>query len=149
MFELGATLCGEGGLAWSRRLLVIHHSLESGGRVGFSPPLARYLADKYGYTAEGVPAARARQVELLRGLDQQVARQRAAGSPDLVGARLTAADIYLAATLGSMAPPAQGVRPIIKALRPVFEHLDPEIAAALTPALLAHRDRIAPWLPHQ
>jgi glutathione S-transferase len=149
MLELARDICGEGGLGWSRRLLVVHDSLQSEGRIGFAPPLARYLADKYGYAPERVAAARARTIGVLRALDGQLQRQRAAGSDYLIGDRLTALDLYAAAALGGLVPLPQDIRSIIPALRPVFERLDPDIAAAISPALLAHRARIAPYLPHR
>jgi hypothetical protein len=54
--------------------------------------------------------------------------------------------------LGCRAGPAllplpDSIRPIAPLLRPALEHLDDELANAITPALREHRDRIAPrWL---
>jgi glutathione S-transferase len=145
--DLCNDLCGAWGLAWCRRLLVIDDSYLSEGRRGFQPPLVGILAQKYGYRAQEVPAARARLVEILGRFDAQLARQRAAGRATLVGEALSAADLYFAAAIGNLAPPPDAFRPILPALRPAFEHLDPELAAALTPGLLAHRDRLTAFLP--
>jgi hypothetical protein len=60
------------------------------------------------------------------------------------GQRLTALDFYWAAALGFILPLPDSVRPIAPAMRPVFGRIDEQLAAAITPALRAHRDRIAP-----
>ena len=51
---------------------------------------------------------------------------------------------YSAAALGSLVPLPDSVRPILPPMRPVLERLEPDVRAAISPALLAHRDRIAP-----
>ena len=48
-FGLGHEICGEGGLAWSRRLELIHAGLQNSG--GFPERVSKYLAKKYGYSA--------------------------------------------------------------------------------------------------
>src|SRR5262245_14874472 len=78
MFGLIHELAGEGGLAWSNRLLMIDGSVRSDGREGFPLPVAQYLAPKYGYAAEGASPARARVAEVLALLDRTLAAARAA-----------------------------------------------------------------------
>src|SRR5579863_1111372 len=46
-FGLAHEICGEGGLAWSRRLELIHAGLQNSG--GFPERVSKYLAKKYGY----------------------------------------------------------------------------------------------------
>src|SRR5262245_53389471 len=60
-------LAGEGGLAWSSRLVMIHGGLTSNGERGFPLRVAQFLAPRYGYTPERVPAAldRIREVAAL------------------------------------------------------------------------------------
>ena len=141
MFGLSHDVCGEMGVGWIRRLLLLHASFTTGGSEGFALPVAKFLARRYGYSAELVPAARRRLVEILGALDRKLA---AAGGPWFFGARLTALDFHWAAALGSLLPLPDSIRPIAPELRPVFERLDDDLAAAITPALRAHRDRIAP-----
>jgi len=141
LFGLSHEVCGEMGLGWIRRFLLLHSSFTSGGSEGFPLPVAKYLARRYGYPADLVEPARRSFLEILGALDRQLAR---AGGPYFFGPRLTALDFYSAAALGSLVPLPDVVRPMGKTMRPVFERLDPDLAAGITPALLAHRDRIAP-----
>jgi glutathione S-transferase len=154
MFGLLHELLDEGGVAWSRRLLILDESFRpedpARPRRGFPLPLAQGLAARYGYAPERVPAARARLVEALAHLDSELRAGGAASQNNgeggegqyFFGATLTALDFYAAAAVAALIPPDEALRPIVPALRPIFEHLDPEIAAAVTPALRAHRDRV-------
>jgi len=144
LFGLSHEVCGEMGLGWIRRLLLLDSSFTSGGREGFPLPIAKFLARRYGYSPEWVQPARRRFVEILGLLDRQLAR---AGGPYFFGPRLSALDFYSAAALGQLLPLPDSIRPIAPLLRPARERLDDELANALTPALREHRDRIAPrWL---
>jgi glutathione S-transferase len=140
LFGLSQEVCGEMGLGWIRRLLLLHDSFTSGGSAGFPLPVAKFLAHRYGYSPELVEPARRRFVEILGLLDRQLART---GGPWFFG-RLTALDFYTAAALGALLPLPDSIRPIAPAMRPVFERLEEDLASAITPALRAHRDRIAP-----
>src|SRR5882672_9088894 len=62
-FGLAHEICGEAGLAWSRRLQLIHAGLHNAG--GFSERVAKYLAKKYGYTPEVGVASASRVASLL------------------------------------------------------------------------------------
>jgi glutathione S-transferase len=70
MFGLSHELVGEGGLAWTRRLQLVHAGLQ--GLGGFPPPVAKYLAKKYGYTPELGAAAADRVASLLAMLAQRL-----------------------------------------------------------------------------
>jgi hypothetical protein len=134
-FGLAHEICGTDGLGWTLRLLMIDamRSLQS--------PLADYLAPKYGYSREAAAAAPARAAAILRMLSAQLARERARGNAYLLGPALTALDLYWAAfsNLISMLPPEQC--PLPAAMRAVSTNPPhPEVAAALDPALIAHRD---------
>jgi len=141
LFGLSHELCGEMGLGWIRRLLLLDASFTSGGIYGFPLPVAKFLARRYGYAKDLVEPARRRFVEILALLDRQLVR---AGGPWFFGQRMTALDFYSAAAIGGLLPLPDSVRPIAPIMRPVLERLEPDLAAAVTPALLAHRDRIAP-----
>ena len=144
MFGLMHEILDEDGVSWSRRLLVVHESFRADDperpRRGFPPALAELLAGRYGYAPERVARARARLIDILHLLDAEL--QGAAGGPYFFGARLTALDLYAAAAIAALVPPPEGLRPIVSALRPIFEHLDPAVAAAVSPALRVHRDLV-------
>ncbi|HYV67365.1 MAG TPA: hypothetical protein VE964_14070 [Myxococcales bacterium] len=141
LFGLSHEVCGEMGISWIRRLLLLHSSFSTGGNEGFPLPVAKYLARRYGYATDLVEPARRRFVEIVSALDRQLAR---AEGPWFFGQRLTALDFYWAAALGLILPLPDSIRPIAPSMRPVLERMDEQLAAAVTPALRAHRDRIAP-----
>src|SRR3954470_7636049 len=95
LFGLAHELAGEGGLGWNSRLLMIHGSFATDGASGFPMPVARYLAPKYGYAAERIPAAVDRIREILRVFEDKLAQSRAQGWSYLLGADVSALDIYL------------------------------------------------------
>jgi glutathione S-transferase len=143
MFGYAHELLGEGGLVWSSRLLVIHRGLETEGREGFPLRLAQRLGRKYGYAPERVEPATARVLSLFKRFGDLAEASRARGHEYLLGASLTALDIYAATALSpfSPLPPEQcpGMHP---ALRHAFDTTAPEVRAALPGILLEHRDRI-------
>jgi len=131
-------ICGEMGLAWCRRLLMLE------ARVKAAPDdlqIAAFLR-KYGSGGEAFPAARARLVDVLRMLGNQLQRQRDAGRAFLVGGALSAADVYWAtfSSMVALLPPEK--LPLPDLLRAAFSLEDPEVAQALHPALIRHRDWI-------
>jgi glutathione S-transferase len=127
-------LAGEAGLAWCSRLVMIHGGLSSNGAVGFPVPIAQYLAPRYGYAAERVPAARERIRAVLA-----VFAKRLDGRPYLMGGRLTALDIYLATFLtpvmGVSEADCPGIHPGVLA---AFAHLRDQVGP-VPPALVDHR----------
>lgn len=141
MFGLSHEVCGEMGVGWIRRLLLLHSSFTTEGREGFPTPVAKYLARRYGYAPDWIEAARRRLLEILTQLGERLERS---GGPYFFGSKLTALDFYSAAALGSFVPLPDSIRPMASMMRPVLERLEPDLRAAIPPALLAHRDRIAP-----
>ena len=140
VFGLGHEICGEEGLGWARRLQLVHAGLRGDG--GFAPPVAAYLAKKYGHSQAAGEAATARVVALLGMLAARLVAQRRAGSPYYVGGSLTAADLYSATFMALFRPlPAEQCAMEAKS-RAAFESLDQATAAALDPMLLEHRDLI-------
>jgi glutathione S-transferase len=103
-------------------------------------PVGAFLGPKYGYSREAAAAAPARVIAVLRMLSALLARSRAKGNAYLLGASLSAVDLYWAAfsNLLALLPPEQC--PLPAPMRAMFGKTDPEIQAALDPALLAHRD---------
>ncbi len=147
---LAHELCGEGGFGWCARLVMIDGGLTSGGSRSFSVPIAQYLAGKYSYEPEQVPAALARMREILALFDGVLARSRAAGHRYLLGAELTALDIYLATFLTHALPLADADCPqLLPRVRPGFAYLVEQIGADIPPPLIAHRKYVfethLPW----
>lgn len=141
MFGLSHEICGEQGLGWSRRLMMIDALLAP--ETGVAGRLAgETLGARYGYTKAAAAAAPQRVAALLGMLSKQLARQKDAGRDFLVGASLSAVDIHWAAFAVMFEPlPAEDC-PMPEYLRGWYTNVGPVVAAALDPLLLAHRDRI-------
>jgi len=138
MWGFANELAGELGIGWNRRL-------QGFGRVrnsGKANPVTETLIGKYGYDAEAAKAAPRRIAGSLEALTAQLKAQQAGGVDFLVGDALSAADIYLVTFLNLVAPLPHAHCPMPDAFRAGFTAREPEILAALDPALLAHRDRI-------
>ena len=102
--------------------------------------MAAYLAPKYGYAAERVPAARARAIRVLKLLARTLADSQAAGYVYMLGPTLTALDVYAATVLGVIAPLPHELCPMPDVLRHAIATLDPDVRAAVSASLLHHRD---------
>lgn len=138
MWGFATEICGEGGIGWNRRLQGFARAVAS----GTVPPVAQVLIDKYGFDAEAARSAPHRIAATLGALAAQLETQQARGVPYLVGDALSALDIYWTAFSNLLAPLPPEQCPMPDAFRKGFTAREPEIVAALTPALLAHRDRI-------
>ncbi len=136
---LSHEICGEMGLGWCRRNAGVYATLVHGA-PGFPPPVAQYLAPKYGYREVDGPRYGERVVELLRLFSGRLHAQREAGSRYLVGDALTATDIHLAAFMALFKPLPHEQCPMPPAMREGFESLDEPTAAALDAILIEHRD---------
>jgi glutathione S-transferase len=149
-FGLAHEICGEDGLAWSTRLIMLHGSLSTSGAQSFPLQVAQYLAPSYGYAPERIDRAHHRLREILGLLDATLAASRAAGQGYLLGDRIGALDIYLATFI----TPIVGVTveecpAMLDVVRPAFAYLGEQVGADLPPALAEHRRRIyrdhLPW----
>ena len=131
-------ICGEMGLAWCRRLLM----LEARMRAAPDDSQVATFLRKYGSGDKAFEGARARLVEVLRMLGSQLQRQREAGRAFLVGGALSAADVYWAtfSNMVALLPPER--LPLPDPLRAAFSLEDSAVAEALHPALIRHRDWI-------
>ena len=137
-FGLAHEICGEQGLAWSRRLQLIHAGLNGAG--GFEGRAARYLARKYGYSPGAGAAAGARAAQLLAMLAARLKAQREAGSGYFLGDALTAVDVYSATCMAMFRPLPEPQCAMDPATRVAFETRDAQTEAALDPVLIEHRD---------
>jgi glutathione S-transferase len=160
LFGLAHELCGEDGLAWNARQLMIHGSISTEGARSFPLLAGQYLAASYGYAPDRIERARRRIRDLLVLLDDTLAASRAAGHGYLLGDQLSALDLYLATFL----TPIIGVSPdecpgMSPRARAGFEYVGAELIGggaaelngdgAVPAALVAHRRRIysehLPW----
>jgi glutathione S-transferase len=138
VFGVSHEICGEMGLGWCRRL----QGIERRRQEAPGDPQVGIFLHRYGSGEEGLAVAPARVVEVVRMLADRLQAQREAGRAFLVGSQLTAADVYWA-TFSNMVAllPAEKL-PLAEPIRAMFANDDPELARALTPALLRHRDWI-------
>lgn len=137
MFGLLNELAGEQGFGWQRRLTLLKPALDAG-----AGGVAALLADRYGYAPEAAAAAPSRVADILRAFAAQLETQRAAGSEYLVGAELSALDLYWAAFAAMIEPLPPDLCPMPEPLRAGYTMREPELRALVPPALLEHRDRI-------
>ncbi len=139
-FGLSHEICGELGLGWMRRLASVHTGLQ--GDAGFPAPVAKYLADKYGYREAESAGITQRIVELLGMLARRLHAQRDAGSKLYLGDALSCVDVYSAAFMALFDPLPDEHCPMPAPLRAAFGAMDDATKAALDPILLAHRDHV-------
>ena len=136
---LSHEILGEGGLAWTRRLQLVHAGLQQEG--GFPARVASYLGKKYGYSPTRGQQYADRVATLLQMLVRRLSSQQAVGGY-LFGSTLTVADIYCATTMALFRPLPAEVCDMQLPLRRAFENQDEQTAAALDPILFEHRDRM-------
>ncbi len=142
MFGMANELLGEQGLVWLKRLLMVHEPLQVLAADDPQRGFFEFLGQKYGYTPAGAERSAVLITEILARFSDQLASQQAAGRRYLIGDRLSALDIYWAASCGLLDPMPPERCPMADAFRGAYGNRDPRIAAALTPALRAHRDFI-------
>ena len=142
MFGLSNELCGEFGFGWSRRLMIIHASLNNPAASESSKKGTRFLGEKYGYSPAVASAAPARVAQILTALNTQLEAQRARGNRFLIGDRLSALDIYWAAFAALIQPLPDELCRMHPGFRKTYICTDPVVQAAASPQLLAHRDFI-------
>lgn len=142
MFGLANELLGENGMIWVKRLLMVHGPLSTLAADDPQREFWIFLGDKYGYSPAAADSAALRIRDIVAAMDAQLKRQQAQGKRYLIGDTLSALDIYWAACCAILAPLPPETCPMADAFRGAYGNDDPRIAAALSPALLAHRDFI-------
>jgi len=141
MFGLINELAGENGLAWEKRLLMVHGPLTSMPPGADGRGFYEFLGGKYGYTPDNAARAARRIVDILNAFDAQLAAQKRAGRHYLVGDGFSAVDIYWATFCGLLNPMPPERCPMASSFRgALYGNDDAEVERALTPALRAHRD---------
>ena len=141
MFGLANELCGEGGLGWQRRVRLLD-DMRAGAEAPGAPEAYRdtfrALATRYGYAPEAAARSSARTLEIVTLLAGQLRAQRAAGRRYLIGAGLTALDVYWA-TFAVLLDPLPEEQCRLGSLRESYTERDPAIRAAAA-ELFSHRD---------
>jgi len=142
MFGMAHELCGRGGLGWCKRLGMIHANLTALAPDHPARPYWNHMARKYGYTPAEAVAAPARMADLVRTLGGHLERQYQAGRRYFIGASLSALDLYWATFLGILKPLDEALCPMATPIRAVYADTHPQVAQALEPLHLQHRDFI-------
>ena len=124
-------ICGELGFGWNRHLDVISPG---------EPP--RGLGKKYGYNEHDGALGAQRSIDFMAHLTRTLEQQAARGSEFIVGPSVTAVDFYWAAFSNLAALQGPEECPLDPAVRLGFENVGAEVAVAVHPILIRHRDRI-------
>ncbi len=142
-FGLSHELMSEGGFGWCRRLMLFQVSAGDADEPPESlrPALGR-MFQQYGYSAAAARRAPDRVAEILRLLSDRLRAQHEAGHAYLMGPQLTALDLYCASMLGIVSPLSPEQCAMSDMMRGMYTSTHPEVNAAATPALLAHRDLV-------
>lgn len=139
---LSSEICAPNGFGWYRRLLMFEARFGPGTLPPGTPAHLVDLCRDYGFTAAACAAAPQRIADILDELAAQLRRQHAAGSKYLVGDRLSLCDLHWACFSMMVAPLDEADAPMPEMVRQLYTDLPAVVAAALDPALIAHRDRI-------
>jgi glutathione S-transferase len=142
MFGLANELCGENGLGWARRLMILHQTLSAENAPDAGKSFAIFMGRKYGYAPELGAAAPNRVAAILAQFSDQLERQRGRGSRFLIGDRLSAVDIYWGCFAALIRPLADDLCSMPRGFRRMYECTDPEVTRACAPGLFEHRDFI-------
>ncbi len=135
-------ICGENGLGWSRRLMMIHAGATNPAADEAARRSSLEFGRKYGYQPAAAQAAPLRVAEIVRALSARLESQRAHGSRLLMGDRLSALDIYWATFAALLKPLPDEHCPMTRGFRRMYTNTDPAIDAAASTALFEHRDFI-------
>jgi glutathione S-transferase len=139
VFGLSHEICGEEGFGWTRRVMMFEDILKAArGGAPLEPGMRAMLRD-YRVTEAAIEAAPARVIGLIGMLAARLKAQRAAGSPHLVGDRLTACDLYWACFAALIEPLPAEVNPMPDFLRRAYGSASIELAMAKDPILFEHR----------
>ena len=137
MLGLSHEICGEMGLGWCVRLLMIRDALGHGGADGLPSNVGAYLAPRYGFGPAAVTAAEDRIVAVLDMLDAHLA-----AGEYFMGSELSALDIYWATFANLLTPLSEAQMPMSAVMRKVYTATNPRLLAAMTPRLRAHQHRV-------
>jgi glutathione S-transferase len=141
MMGISIEICSPDGFAWNRRLEMMGRP-STRNPSGDSKYDMKRMTLSYGVSQENMDRAPGRMISIMQGLATQLKNQRDKGSEYFVGDRLSACDLHWAAFTGFIAPLSPEKCPMPDFMRDNYTHLTPELAEALDPILLEHRDRV-------
>lgn len=133
LFGVAHEICGEMGLGWAYRLVMIGDTT----RGAFPAGVTRYLAGKYGHNPVHAEAAHRRVASILRMLSSRLEQ-----SDYIVANQFTAADIYWAAFANMFIPLPESLMVTTPMIRSAYSCQDERLLAAISPRLAAHQRRI-------
>jgi len=129
------TIAGESGIGWNARLAMIH---ASDGAAGFPPPIAKFLAKRYGYAPAVIEAARTR-------IGEQLVYVAGSLQGDYFGGEApNAIDVYCATFLTPIAGPITEAEcpALLAPLRSAIALAHAAFGSLIPASLLAHRERM-------
>lgn len=132
-FGLAHEICGEMGLGWSYRLLMIQASLGHGDDGVFPPEVGGFLAAKYGFEPVAVAQARQRVLDVLGTLSHRIAGRR------YFLDRLSALDVYWATFANLLIPLPEADMRMPSMIRNAYSCRDAELLDAISDELAAHQ----------
>lgn len=142
MFGISNEICGENGLGWSRRLLMIDRIVRNPNIDERTRKFWQRFGDKYLHSEEGMAAAPVRIASILKFLTERLERQKARGSRFFIGDRLSALDIYWATFATLIRPLPPELCPMASSFREMYTERNPAVVEATSPLLMEHRDFI-------
>jgi glutathione S-transferase len=137
MFGLAHEICGEMGIGWCMRLLMLRSGMDHSDDNALPPGPTARLAAKYGFNPRDVAQAEARVVSVLGVLDQALD-----GGEYFLGSELTALDIYWATMANLITPLDPEKLPMASFMRGIYASKNEQILKALTASLKVHQERI-------
>jgi glutathione S-transferase len=142
MFGISNEICGENGLGWSRRLLLIDFVVSNPKTDPRTREFWRRFGGKYLFNEAGLAAAPTRIASILKFLAERLERQKARGSKFFIGDRLSALDIYWATFAALIRPLPPELCPMASSFRETYTERNPVVVEATSPLLMEHRDFI-------
>lgn len=137
MFGLSHEICGEMGIGWCMRLLMLRAGMDHSDDTAIPSDTAANLAGKYGFNPTDVANAEDRVVTVLGLLDEQLASQAY-----FLGGELTALDIYWATMANLLTPLDEERLPMSGFMRNIYTTRNERLLDALSGTLLEHQQRV-------
>ncbi len=141
MFGLANEILGENGFIWNRRHIMVRDFTKPDKDAEVREKFTA-LGKKYWYGRQAAETAPTRCAEIVRQLATRLERQSVSGSPYFIGRSLTALDLYWACAAVLIEPLPESDCEMSALFRDVYTNTDSVVQAAITPALMKHRDFI-------
>lgn len=141
-FGISTSICGEAGYGWLRRHVM---GTRPASTTGAAPPAAfnpQTLSNAYGGVVGERRDAAQGVANILRSLEQLLAKQRDQGSDYFVGQSISACDIHWACFSALLQPMPHALNPMPTWLREAYSYQGELVDPADFPHLINHRDRV-------